>query len=536
MINNSAHLLLGIVNDILDISKIEAAKMVIQQTEYQVASMIYNVACLQFTQIESKNIKFNLYVDENLPTVLIGDSLRIEQIMNNILSNSLKYTESGQIELHVRCEKNQEFDNMLELIISISDTGFGMTKEQVDILKNDKEYVRFHEQDKSNIGGTGLGMPIVTSLVRMMDARIDIDSEVGKGTTVTICIPQQVAKNKVLGKHLAGQLQKFEADVQSVANKFKFAPEPMPYGSVLIVDDIEINRHVAQGLLEFYDLRIETCNSGYDAIRKVEAGNVYDIIFMDHMMPELDGIEATRMIRDTGYTKPIVALTANAMIGQAEDFINNGFDGFISKPIQTTQLNNILVKYIRSNYLPEAIESSTTTDEPNAGDYLKSTALIKKVKVDFAKKHKNDFADICTALDKGDMEAAVILAHTIKGLAGLIRESALAEAAENVEKVLDKGKVPTYTMLFTLEREFEAVLKGIEIPQTPVAATVIQPGNNYNALFDKLEQLLNMHSVNCLNYLDELRTIPEAAVLIQQIEDFDFEAAAGTLRELRTAL
>ena len=222
-------------------------------------------------------------MDEKLPTILIGDVLRIKQIMNNILSNAFKYTESGVIELSMKCEKNEINEDNVTLIISVRDTGLGMTEEQLSSLNNYNEYIRFHEHKNLHIMGTGLGMPITYNLVRMMNAEIEINSAVGEGTHMVIRIPQQIATHEVLGKKLVQDLQQFKVDSQSSKRRFEFESEPMPYGSVLVVDDVKVNLYVAQSLMEFYDLKIDTCDSSYEAIEKIKLGNVYDIIFMDHI-------------------------------------------------------------------------------------------------------------------------------------------------------------------------------------------------------------------------------------------------------------
>jgi len=563
-IHSSSNILLGVVNDILDFSKIEAGKMTLLCEEYEVAGIVSDAADARLAYIDSKNIQFNIYVDENLPAFLIGDSLRITQIVTNILSNAFKYTKSGSVGFSLRCEKNDEIQkinissNMKNtqktkganwakeeytmLVISICDTGIGMTTEQIKCLYN--EFSRFHENENRFISGTGLGMPIVYNLVQMMDAKIDVISEVGKGTEVTISIPQKIASDKVIGQEMAKKLQQFESGTRIGAKHFKFVPERMPYGRVLIVDDVEANLHVAKGLLAFYDLNIETCTNGDEAIEKIRQGNVYDIIFMDYMMPELNGTEAMRTMRDLGYTEPIVALTANAIIGQKEKFIDDGFDDFISKPIQTRHLNTILTKLIRDKQPQEVIEAANSgsvakPENPSKpvdiDSYQTNKELQEKLRVEFVKSRKNAFADISKALSIGDTKDAHLQAHTLKGLAGLINQTELALAAHQIEQSLANGSMPTNEQLSALEDELKRVLESIDIP-----ASVERPGisvlhNKEQAkeLFDKLEDLLKISNSECMNYLDEFRLIPEAAILVRQVEEIEFRAALKSLTTLR---
>ena len=352
MINASASTLLAIINDILDLSKIESEKMTILSEEYSTANMIGTIANIHFSFMAEGNIKLNLSIDENLPTTLVGDSLRIVQITNNLLSNAFKYTTEGSVALTIKNEPCPQED-FVTLAITIQDTGVGMSSEQVEKLRRPNDYTRFHEAEMGFVSGTGLGMPIVYSLVKLMGAKFDIQSQVGKGTVVKVSIPQKISGNEILGKQVVAKLNSLEIDSSINAKGGKFSPEPMPYGKVLIVDDVDANLFVAKGLMRPYGLTIETALTGSGAVQKVRDGNVYDIVFMDHMMPIMDGMEATKLIREGGYTGTIIALTANAVVGQREIFLANGFDGFISKPIDTRHLDDILNKHIRDKYPPE---------------------------------------------------------------------------------------------------------------------------------------------------------------------------------------
>ena len=541
-IHDSASILLQIVNDILDLSKIEAGKMSLLNEEYQVASLINDMVQLHLVYIGSRKIEFHVHVDESLPTVLVGDELRIKQIVSNLLSNALKYTESGSVELSLRCQKAATEEDMT-LVLGIRDTGQGMTPEQIDAMYS--EYTRFNERENRNMSGTGLGMPIVYSLVQMMDAKIDVESELGKGTNVIVRIPQKIASQEVLGAEVAHSLRHLETNARSAAKRFKFVPELMPYGSVLVVDDVEANLYVAQGLLTFYGLKIEVCDSGEAAIEKVSQGNVYDIIFMDQMMPGMNGTETMKALRAFGYTHPIVALTANALIGQAGGFLRDGFDGFISKPIQTMHLNTILTKYIRDKQPPEVLEAAATAGKgfrPGAFDtgidgYLNRPEVATKLRVDFAESQKDVFVDISAALDTGDIDTAYRLIHTLKGLAGLIHEDALVRATVKVEQVLKDGNMPSANLLNALEGELIRVLGQIEMPDTTALPNdTVFDKEKAKVLLDKLHELIMTDSAEALNLLEELRMIPQANDLFMQVKECDFEAAAKVLKNLRATL
>jgi FOG: CheY-like receiver len=232
-----------------------------------------------------------------------------------------------------------------------------MTNEQMHKLFD--EYTRFNLEANRTVEGTGLGMNITRQLVRMMNGEISVESEPGKGSVFTVRLPQKIVGSGVLGKESAEKVKQFNTGRTAQTNNApQFVREYMPYGRVLIVDDVESNLYVARGLMAPYGLSIEIATSGPETIEKIKGGATYDIIFMDHFMPQMDGMEATKIIRDLGYTHPIIALTANALAGQAEMFLENGFDGFISKPIDIRQLNASLNKFIRDKYPPEVVETA----------------------------------------------------------------------------------------------------------------------------------------------------------------------------------
>jgi CheY-like chemotaxis protein len=200
----------------------------------------------------------------------------------------------------------------------------------------------------------------------MMNGSIDIESEPGKGSVFTISLPQVKTSSEVLGKEMVDNLHNFRTGNSAQMRRVQITRTPMPYGKVLIVDDVETNIFVARGLMMPYMLDIDSADCGIDAIEKVKSGNVYDIIFMDHMMPNMDGIETTQNLREMGYIKPIVALTANAVAGQAEIFLGNGFDDFIAKPIDIRRLNVVLNKLVRDKHPPEVVEAAKKEAEAKA--------------------------------------------------------------------------------------------------------------------------------------------------------------------------
>jgi len=346
-IYNAGDLLLHIINDLLDLSKIDSGKFDLIPVKYETTSLINDTAHMNTVRFQHKPIKFTMQVEEDIPLKLIGDELRIKQILNNLLSNAFKYTDSGEVTLSFASEKHDD-NTKTNLIIRVSDTGQGMTEEQVKVLFD--EYTRFNTESNRKIKGTGLGMAITNNLVNMMNGKLSVVSAPGSGTVITVRIPQGLAGPGTLGREIAENLKAFNFAALSQKKNRKINREPMPYGKVLVVDDMKSNLDVAVLLLSPYQLQIDIAENGAEAIALIKSGKEYDLIFMDHMMPDMDGVETTRRIRALGYKQPIFALTANAAVWQQEVFLENGFDGYIFKPIDVRQLNDSLNKFVRDKY------------------------------------------------------------------------------------------------------------------------------------------------------------------------------------------
>ena len=458
-IYSSCDLLLGIINDILDISKIEAGKLDINPSQYKVASLINDSVHLNMMRIDSKPIEFDLLVDENVPAKLIGDELRIKQILNNLLSNAFKYTDKGNVTLSVKVEQERGSEDIY-LVLSVKDTGHGMTDDQLG--KMFEKYSRFNQ---IGIEGTGLGLAITQRLINLMDGELNVESELNVGSLFTVRLPQEKVDNEVIGKEVAENLRKFRMSYMTQRKKGQIARDPMPYGSVLIVDDVETNLYVAVGLMKLYRLKIDTAMSGKEAIDKIKNGNVYDVIFMDHMMPEMDGIEATKHIRqweteqingtsfsanETQSNKPmktaIVALTANAVAGQAEMFLQNGFDDFISKPIDIRQLNTVLNKHIRDKQPLEVVEAARRQGTQNfyvnakSGITQHSTvdSLLLESFIRDARKAVSWLEELSgenlQLTNEDVLRKFTVIVHGIKSSLSNIGEMMLAELAYKLEK------------------------------------------------------------------------------------------------------
>ena len=339
-IHESASMLLNLANDILDLSKVEADKLELSQSPYETIHLINNIINVYPLHKGDSSVEFLLTVDENLPVALRGDYPRIKQILNNLLANAFKYIEFGSVHLTINYSSGDYGES--GLCISVKDTGPGMTTNQINRLFED--YTRLHEEEQPLTTGTGLGMAIVSSLVQLMCGTVKVDSSVGEGTCITVHIPQTIENATVIGSDRAAKLQNFESGVNG--NKAAAIPSAMFEGKVLVVDDMPSNLYVARGLLTPYGLQVDTCADGHKALEKIKEGSTYDIIFMDQMMPGINGTDTMHKLREIGYTKPIVVLTGNALQGQAEEFMAKGFDGFVAKPINTECLYAVLIKFV----------------------------------------------------------------------------------------------------------------------------------------------------------------------------------------------
>ena len=433
-IYSSGHLLLSIINDVLDLSKIESGKLEIVNAKYDIPSIIYDTVHLNLLRYESRTLEFNLKIDEFTPLHLHGDEMRIKQIINNILSNAFKYTEEGHVEFSVSAEEESQTE--CTLVLRVSDTGQGMTEEQVS--KVFEAYERFNLNNNRTIVGTGLGMNITKQLVDTMGGEIRVESEPGVGTVFTVRLPQKRVGSEVCGADLADRMRSENFTNKAKLIKRQIVHEYMPYGSVLIVDDVETNLYIAKGMMLPYGLKIETASSGLEAIDKIMNGSEYSVIFMDYMMPKMNGIDATRKIREMGYTYPIVALTANAVAGSSEMFLDNGFDGYISKPIDIRELSIQLNRFVRDRQPPEVIEAARKQTaklfSSSINNPLMDTGFATTVVRNF--EHSiTVLEEICQEIDTNpDVELYTITVHGIKGALANIGETDLSEVANELEQ------------------------------------------------------------------------------------------------------
>ena len=471
-IYESGDLLLKIINDILDLSKIEAGKLELTFSSYDIPSLINDTVQLNRLRYDSKPIKFTLHVDENTPNNLFGDVLRIKQVLNNILSNAFKYTERGKIDFYVSSEPADNNENAI-LVFRVSDTGQGMTQDQINNLF--MEYIRFNIEINSGIVGAGLGMSITKRLLDLMNGEISVESVPETGSTFTVKIPQKRVSSAVCGAELAEKLQTFHFSSSSLTKKTQFIREYMPYGSVLAVDDVESNIYVIKGMLTPYGLKVDTAFNGLEAIEKIKDGSSYDVIFMDHMMPKMDGVEAVKIIRGMGYTRNIIALTANAIIGQEEMFLKNGFDGFISKPIDSRELNHCLNEFIRNKQPQEVIDKARKEQQENRQEYTDniSGSALEKIFLRDAQNAVNVLENLYNHFSgeesadhfiAEETKLYITIIHGIKSALANIGQVRLSETASKLEKA---GKEANKKIMLTETPAFIDSIKSLIRKLTP---------------------------------------------------------------------
>ena len=335
-IQSSGRNLLSLINSILDFSKIEEGKMEIIPVKYYTSVMIETLINSVSQRAEDKGLIFETHIDENLPSGLYGDDVRVAQVVINLLTNAVKYTNKGRVELYISGERK---DKTLALSVKVKDTGIGIKQE--DLGKMFESFTRLEETRNRTVEGTGLGMSIVIRLLEMMGSKLEVESEYGKGSEFSFTVDQMITDPTPLGNFK----QKAKAEVENTEEtKYLYAPD----AKILVVDDNEMNLKVMKNLLKLNGIKPDMVDSGEAALEKM-CVNKYDIILLDHMMPRMDGIETLNQAKINNFIfedTTVIALTANAVVGARETYLNAGFDDYLSKPVEVKSLESALEKYL----------------------------------------------------------------------------------------------------------------------------------------------------------------------------------------------
>ena len=366
-IQSAGQSLLSIINDILDISKIESGKMEILTIRYQLFSVLNDCYNLTKIKLQNKPVSFIMQINEKLPSWLYGDEVRIRQIINNFLSNAVKYTKEGNITFELDFE--EKTDEQILLVITVRDTGIGIKEE--DLGKLFESFTRIEEKRNRNIEGTGLGLNLTKNLVNLMGGEVFAESTYGKGSCFTAKIPQKIADAKPMGD-FGKRYQQYLST--SDDDKLSFLA---PDAKILVVDDVTMNLKVVEGLLKATKIQIDTAVSGSECLECVKT-TPYQMIFLDHMMPEMDGLETLEHMKNLADNPnaqtPVIMLTANAIVGAKEEYIEAGFTDYLTKPIRETELLEMILKYLPKELVCENVgqgieksQDAQDMEQPEAG-------------------------------------------------------------------------------------------------------------------------------------------------------------------------
>lgn len=553
-VNAAGMSLLSIINDILDISKIEAGKMEVIPVEYELPQMIDDLVNMISTRAKEKGLDFEVKVDSALPTKLLGDDLRLKQIIMNLLSNAVKYTKEGKVTFTVSGEQNE---GILKMHISVKDTGIGIKDEEKEGLF--KAFQRLDERANRSIEGTGLGMSISSNLLAMMGSQIYFESEYGKGSDFYFDVDQKIIDDTPIGdieETLKQQAKKY-------VHKVKFTA---PDSNILVVDDNSINRKVVNGFLKEIGCHVDEAAGGYECLDKVKLKH-YDLILLDHLMPDLDGVWTLEKIKSEENLcndTPVIAFTANAVTGMKESFLCTGFSGFISKPVDSDKLEEVLLEFLPKEQIHEGelilgnpVDKEEPLPELDDFDFkyahlcLGKNEVIKSVAKDFYEqidRIENALNTFAADLENADsMSRYRTDVHSLKSTARMLGEiqlSGLAKAAEEAAKAKDSKTVTFLHPLVIAElkkakSELEEIL--------PKEEKNIKISIEKNILIEKLEDLKASIEARDIQACDEKAKDLEGysyseavdeqlAQLIEYIKIIKFLKASAQLEELLKTL
>ena len=445
-IQSAGKSLLALVNDILDFSKIESGKMEIIPVNYDISSLLNDCYNLLSARAAEKNLKLEIKNNPDMPYLLFGDEIRIRQIIVNFLTNGIKYTERGTVCLSLDYEKCDEESILLK--IAVSDTGKGISEE--DQQKLFSSFQRVDEKNNRNIEGTGLGLSITKQLTDLMDGVISVESELGKGSVFRVQIPQSVKSWEK-----AGTLQ-MQSSVQLRQMNVHHMKFTAPTARILIVDDMEMNLKVIKGLLKETEIQIDTCTSGKDALVRV-CNVAYDVILLDHMMPEMDGIETFRRMKtlpdNQNKSTPVIMLTANAVSGARDEYMAEGFDQYLSKPIESVNLDKMLRKYLSEKICQEVSEAGLQSADSlsqlsflNVETGMSYCGNMKEIYLEAVETFANSDmrSEIQAYYEAKDWKNYQILVHGLKSSSrtiGATKLSPLAQKLESAAKEEDEATI-----------------------------------------------------------------------------------------------
>ena len=442
-IKSAGTTLLSIINNILDFSKIEDGKMTLVPVEFDVAELIGNLVNSIYERARAKDLEFNVDIDRSVPSKLFGDDVRISQVIMNLLTNAVKYTESGSVTLSIR--KLDQRKGNVDLRIEVTDTGIGIKDEDLDKLF--KSFERIEERRNRHIEGTGLGLSIVNKLLAMMNTRLDVDSKYSIGSTFGFDINLKVVDPEPIGDYE-------ERRKAHMKNMEKTEHLYAPKAKVLVTDDNGMNLKVATNFLKIFGITPVTCSSGKETIELLKTDK-FDIVFLDHMMPLMDGIETLKILKEDHLVDDtvVIALTANAVVGAEEQYLNAGFDGYLSKPIIIKDVEKTLRTFLPANVIEsgssEHVEPvNPSKPAPVSVDKARSLGLNVEAAIEYSCGEEDLYIELLTdyarnAEDKCDTLASYIennslanyriLIHSLKSSSKMVGADDLSALAKDLE-------------------------------------------------------------------------------------------------------
>ena len=513
-IEASAEWLMEIINDLLDLSKIESGKIELENIPFDIHKVLTNLQTMFMPQFTEKNLNFYLNAEPlNTDKLPLGDPGKLRQILQNLLSNAVKFTNSGVITLSALV---RDYSNgKLTIHFEVKDSGIGMTSEQAD-----KIFTPFTQADSSTTrkyGGTGLGLSIASNLVRLMGSRIIVESRVGEGSTFMFDVTFDTVDKSDYIEIIEGEHVLFERRM------------PIFDANVLLCEDNEMTRHMIYEHLIRVGLNVEVAENGKVGVEKIlNRANLnqpqFDLILMDVHMPVMDGKEAAKIIFSHGIDIPIVVVTANVLSDNFSQHREDGFSGYLSKPFTSKELWHSLIKHLTPISWREQDHAHTVESD---------NALRQRLIQNFLKCGKNRVKEITDAIDSKDYTLAHRLAHTLKSNAGQLNVRRLQLIATDIENKL-KGNINLITpgLIGELERELVSAIDELESEKISVLSDEHENDVDIPELLETVGQLLNGRDAGCLKYVEQLRKVPYSEALIEQIENFDFKVAYSTLNNI----
>ncbi|MDE7282521.1 MAG: response regulator [Lachnospiraceae bacterium] len=533
-IKYAGDILLSLVSDILDFSRIQSGKMELLEGIYDISSLLNDLINSITIPLRRKKLRLTLDVASDVPDKLSGDEIHLKQIIGNLLSNAVKYTKEGTVTLHLSWKKHKKDEIMLE--ISVEDTGIGVKESDIDKIFD--TFSRIDMEASRSEDGSGLGLAVTNKLVEMMGGKLQVKSEYGKGSVFSFAIPQKVIDHAPIGDF---QKQYNRSIISSKGYKEKFIA---PLARILVVDDNAMNLAVAQDLLKKTRLQVDVASSGEECLEMLKHKE-YHLICMDHMMPVMDGIQTMHAVRELENNPssdiPIIALTANAVVGAREFYLKEGFEDYLTKPIEPDKLEDMMIKYLPKELVYLSGNTSESEDEDTEEDSIRmdeeslidmginfshglkymggSRALYGKVLRDFREMLLEKEEQLKSLLNKEDIYGYAIIVHALKGNARNVGADDLAEEAYELEKKSKEGRL----------EEVEA--------QSPILFSMMNTlGENLDKYFKKDISFVKEKAATPAEdnlSMSEAEWKQKLEVLNQQLDDFDGDGAAQSIKELK---